>query len=1141
MPSGRGRFALRPPTLARRWVRAVLGLALAGMAVLARAAAPAPAAQIASLAGQGEVREAQLPGWSPAKVNQPLFATNYVRTLAMSRMTLLYTDGTQEQLSANSVLQILGASEGTQPASTRLERGRAWTQSKTLPHGLTMQTPWASAAIRGTDWEMAVADDGTATLTVFSGEVELYNEQGRVVVRPGEQARAERGRAPVKLRLQVSRDRIQWVSSFTVDPRRYAEFRAPSVDPALAAIAEAIRDGRLEEAYGRVKARAQGPGAEPVDLLLLAEFQLYEGDLDRAQATLGRGAARFPADERFEVGLARVALLHDDFPGAARLVREALAKRPDSVNALVMSGEVERREGRAREAIAAYGRAASVAARDPRGWLGLGVVETERENVGRARSDLAAAIALDETDAEAHAELGTLEGFAGDLAQARTELEKALALQPDDYVAWTGLGIVRLKEGDTEGAIAALLRASAIEPRYARAHLYLAAAYYQARHDAAALFELERAAQTDPRDPLPHLLASIIRLDRIEPGAAVAEAQQALDRIPYLKSLNQVADNQKGVANVGNPLAYMGLEGWARSAAYESYLPFWGGSHLFLADRYPGDFDRRSELMQGFVTDPLAFGASNRFQSLFAQPGHFGTASLRYGYSDDASLVEPVITLNGNGTAPVPTAYFVEGIDTRIEPGNVQESATGRTLTVAGGAKPTYELGTFVYANRLSVDADLGKQGVTGDFQHIDGVVSRVDGGVRYAPDARSSFWLKGGATREDSKLDETLRVVLPDGSLVQGSNLHLQPSASDGALRHTFLASDRLEVTWGVEGSRQHTPLSFVRDALLHPEGSPASPESLDESDHDRSDTVYALARVGDPTLRWELGAAWRDYRKDRDITVTRDPSAGGVTQIEESYRRRGGDPMAGVAWRFAPSMLARAACRRWLRPIALDTLAPVAVAGMPLDDQLVFPGGTLEQCHAQWEWTDARTFATVQLDRSRVRNLVSPLDGVQNTQSDVTNLDRLRNRILAQPPKPDLLEDTPIFGEGLAQRATVAVERIVTPAIGARAYYTYTGSENTDPAFAGRAIPYLPRHLVNLALTWAPGWRTFVTTQAVYRTRRYADEANVQALASGWDVQLDAFVETEDKHWSVEVSAANLLKKETSDVFGIVVSYRF
>ena len=172
---------------------------------------------------------------------------------------------------------------------------------------------------------------------------------------------------------------------------------------------------------------------------------------------------------------------------------------------------------------------------------------------------------------------------------------------------------------------------------------------------------------------------------------------------------------------------------------------------------------------------------------------------------------------------------------------------------------------------------------------------------------------------------------------------------------------------------------------------------------------------------------------------------------------------------------------------------------------------------------------------------NLLSLLDGVLNTGGETTNLDRLRNRALTPPPKPDLLEAVPVYAEGIARRATVAVEQIVTPRIGVRAHYTYTESENTDPGLPGKWIPYLARHQANLGLTWAPGWRTYLTAQAVYRSRRYADEANAVALPAGWDAQVNLFVESHDKRWAVETFAANPFKKETSDVFGIVVSYRF
>jgi tetratricopeptide (TPR) repeat protein len=1060
-------------------------------------------------------------------------------------MVLRFSDGSTEFIGPNSQFHVVKVATPTDPKTIlELNKGRMWSQSKVAPGGLEIRTGTALAAVRGTDWEL-VTDGEVTTLSVFSGEVEFSNEQGGVTVRPNEQARAEKGKAPVKLLLRTSRERIQWVSAFTVGPKRY-----PASDPRYTAIATLVHDGELGDAYNRSRALADASDAPAAAFLLLSDFEVYRGEFNAAMAVLERGARRFPQDGRFEAAAARLALFDGDIEKARTHARAALAQNPDSPDALVILGDIERHEGRGPEAIAAYGRAVEVSAGDARAWYGRGAVQGERENVGAARADLSRAIALDGTAATYRAESGTVESFANNLDRARTELNAALDLQPDNYVALTGLGIVELKAGNVDAALAALQKAGAIEPRYARAHVYLAAAYYQQRKDSAALFELSRAKELDPNDPLPYLLTSLIHLDRLEPVAATEQAQEALKRIPYLKSLNEVADNQKGVANVGTPLATTGLEYWARSAAYESYLPTWGGSHLFLADRYPGDFDKRSELMQGFVTDPSSFGASNRFQSLITQPGNFGTASLRYNHSKDLHLVEPVITVNGNDSSNVPVSYFGEAVDTVIDPGNTAISARAHTYTGAVGMKPRYDISTFVYANYLSVNADLGTQGVVGEFDHINGSAWRVDGGVRYAPDARSSLWIKAGGSSQDSTSDDTFTVPYIIGpsptTVFQASHFTLKPTAADVAARYTFLASERLELNLGAESAHTKNVEVLIQDILPHDAATPVLQDRLDETDRDRSDSIYAMGRWLGPTVRFEAGVAWMDYQRDRDLLVTRDPSRGGVTPLGESYRVKKTAGLGGVVWRIDESLLARGACRRWVRPTSLDTLAPVAVAGMALDDQLVYPGGLLDQCRAQIEWNDGgRTFATAFYERSRVKNLVSPLDGVQNTASDITNLDRLRNRAIAPPPTPDLLEAQPVFGEGEVKRATVALDRILNSVVTLRAYYTYSDSEVTGPGIPpGALIPYIPRNQVNLGAVLSPGWHSQFSVYAVYRSERFTDQFNNPdfALPASWDAQVDFYIESADKHWSLEAYASNLLKKpHVSDVLGAIVSYRF
>ena len=219
-----------------------------------------------------------------------------------------------------------------------------------------------------------------------------------------------------------------------------------------------------------------------------------------------------------------------------------------------------------------------------------------------------------------------------------------------------------------------------------------------------------------------------------------------------------------------------------------------------------------------------------------------------------------------------------------------------------------------------------------------------------------------------------------------------------------------------------------------------------------------------------------------------------------------------------------------------------PVAIAGMPLEDQLVLTGGQLDQCRAAAEWkpTD-RTFLMAAYEHDRVRNNVSLIEGPLNAQIDATNLERLRNFALSIPPKPDELEQPPVYAEGKVDRATISLDHILTRSLALRASYTYSDARSTFLDFAGNRIPFVPRHLGAVGLTLTPGWHTYVTALGVYRSERFIDEANSVALKPGWDAQVSAYAETRDKRWAVELRATNLLKKDTPDVFVVTVSYRF
>jgi len=1128
-----------------------------GLMVLSAAATAAPidaVAEIVSLQGNGEYREAAEPRWREARVRQQLAQGNFVRTGDSSRMAVLLADQTQVRLAANSMIQIKQVGDNRDRGTViNQSAGRSWTQSKNVPNKLTVETPSALAAIRGTDWELVVDADGTSTLTVLSGEVLLSNEQGSVNIGPGEQATARTGVAPLKRLLQNPRERVQWVSSFTVDVGRYPELGSPE-NRALKALGDLLRAGDHAAARSTVEDLAAKPSRIAALMLLGADFQVMAGEIGAAIATLRDGAKQYPQDERFDVWRARLHLLKDEIAEARAALASARSRKSGSAEVMIAEAELERLEGNAPAATAAYRSALSAkgtsATLASRAWHGLGVVQTEREDVANARASLNQAISLvpavgpgvlDPLGAGVRGELGTLETFADNLVAAHAAFSQAIKERADDYVALTGLGLVELKAGNTDAAITRLLAATLIEPRYARAQTMLAVAYYQQGRVRDALFALARARQLDAKDPLPHLFASVIHNDHLQLGDALVTARRALKLMPYLKSLNQVANDQKGGANLGSALAAFGLEDWARSTAQDSYYPFWAGSHLFLADRYAGDFNKKSELFQGFLADPTVFGASNRFSTLVPRPGIYGNVAARYNYSRDFRMTEPTVTLNGYSNSGMPIAWFAEGIRTDTRPDKVFFDAGANTYTLALGARPTYELGLFAYANAFA--AEIALNPASGTQQNVVGRNRRNDVGAHYRFGPDSQAWLKIGQGDESTSVDTRTSVLTNSGLATNASSFQTRPAQRDIQFRHTFTHNTQHELSWGAEHGRMDKTNTLVQENFYHIGAGTVPSDRLEQRDQDRSREIWLSDRFRmSDRLLLEGSLAWQHYTKTRDINIYRDRVPPVTQRFPETYDRSLVAPRLGAAYALGNGATLRTAHQKWLRPAAYNSLVPIATAGIPIDDSLVYAGGTLSRTRAQLDWEMSPAwFITAFADRRTVDNLKSPLDGVLNTRADVTNLDRLRQRNVVNLAAPDQLEASPVFASGIATSGGFTFNHVLSHDFAGYFGYANTRSENIGTTSPGKAIPYLPEHRATVGLTWVGDQRLLVSAQAVWRSARFSDEANKLPLIAGWDMTLKLHWESADKRWNVEGYAANLLKRNVENLVGVNLIAKF
>ncbi|MBB3590547.1 tetratricopeptide (TPR) repeat protein [Rhizobium sp. BK529] len=470
---------------------------------------PVAGSVIARKAGE-EVRFVDVTNWRVVDLNQDLLDGDVLRTNATGQLAILFSDHTQIRLGRNSALQVKKMS-ATGDTILNLQSGTIWARAQRGGQGLTVETPAAAAAIRGTDWTMTV-EGAKTSMIVLEGRVSLTNPQGSVDVNEGEGAVATIGQAPHKIISVNPDDREQML--FYLDLRD--GFGLMPTSP--------LRADRM--ATERRRLLALPPERRTTeDWLELAEVQSAFDGRQAAAATLQniRGRKLTVAQQaRVDLLDATIAGSEKRYGDAAKLFEKALPHLDPTRRNMAQYGGYFARS----LADPTHAEQPPANTAGPYGAIMQAYTAGFLENPRAALDIIKKAEQRYPDDPTLPAIRAQLAQLVDDRKQMKEAYERSLALDPDHPMALAArAGYKAAYESDINGALADLNRAIELAPGASGTlnSLGLLQSSRDANREAEEAFK--KAIELDPQDPVAHANLAILYLDQ----GRMKEAKREID------------------------------------------------------------------------------------------------------------------------------------------------------------------------------------------------------------------------------------------------------------------------------------------------------------------------------------------------------------------------------------------------------------------------------------------------------------------------------------------------------------------------------------------------------------------------------------------------------------------------------------
>ncbi len=450
-------------------------------------------------------------GWKAAGIGLSLALRDRLRTGEFSRAAMRFTDLSMLRVDELTTIEI-SPPVGTGGQHTLdVNRGGTYFFSRDRAQEIQIRTPAANGALRGTEFELRVASDGRTRLTMFDGEVDLGNAHGRILLRSGEQADVEIGRAPRKTPMIEAVNIIQWCLYYpgVLDP---AELPGAATSPAYAAY-------RAGDLLGAIECHPLNKPEGSIDeRLFRASLILSVGQVQKARAAL----AGVPAGDSRRQALEQVI-------AAVKFQPWSRAAEPRTSSEWMAESYYQQSRSNLEAALQAARKATELSPEFGFAWARVAELEFSFGRTPRAFKVLERGLELAPHNAQAHALQGFLLAAENRMGAARRSFDKAIDLDGALGNAWLGRGLSAIRQGrETEGRYD-LQTAAVLEPNRSIMRSYLGKAFSQVGINQKANLEFERAKVIDPNDPTPWLYSAIQRKQENRYNEAIADLEKSVE------------------------------------------------------------------------------------------------------------------------------------------------------------------------------------------------------------------------------------------------------------------------------------------------------------------------------------------------------------------------------------------------------------------------------------------------------------------------------------------------------------------------------------------------------------------------------------------------------------------------------------